>query len=67
MVSDLRAVFRTGRTKDIAWRKRQLESLMKLIEENHEVLTAAVRADLSGAKLRGLAELGSHANAQMAI
>ena len=110
-VHGMRTVFRTGRTKDIAWRKRQLEAVKTLIEENHEALTAAVRvrpttpqtdpartvhayavlrckrvvsglhfnftlslppppphqADLGGAKLRGIAELGSHANAQMAI
>lgn len=67
MVADLRATFDSGKTKDIEWRKAQLKAIMKGIEDNHEALTAALRADLGGPKLRGVGELGSHMAAAEAL
>ena len=53
VVEDARATFKTGKTKNIAWRKQQLGQLKKLIQENHEDITAAILADHGGPKLRG--------------
>jgi len=57
MVADLRATFVSGKTQSLEWRRSQLEQVHKMFRENHEEITAAVRADLGGSKLRGLAEL----------
>ena len=44
MMQDLRLSFAAGKTKDLRWRREQLTQLKKLVQENHEELTAAVRA-----------------------
>ncbi|GFN04757.1 hypothetical protein Smic_33130 [Streptomyces microflavus] len=46
LVARLRATFRTGRTKDLAWRTGQLERLRALLTEHGDDLAAALRADL---------------------
>jgi len=56
MLKELRAVFRTGKTKNIAWRKQQLGQIMKMIQENHQVFSEAVIDDHGGFKLRGFFE-----------
>merc|ERR1719316_1636835 len=63
----MRMVFNTGRTKNLSWRRGQLTQIQKLIAENHEAITAAVRADLGGPKLRGVGELSSAADAAFAL
>lgn len=40
------AAFMSGRTKDVAFRRRQLESLLRLYEENRDTMAAALAADL---------------------
>jgi aldehyde dehydrogenase (NAD+) len=45
-VAHLRETFRTGRTKSIEWRKRQLEAMEKLVLENEEAIAAALEQDL---------------------
>jgi len=67
LVRELRATFHSGKTKDLQWRRAQLEALKKMIEESHEDITAAVRADHSGPKLRGIGELGAHLGAVDAL
>jgi len=67
MVANLKAVFESGKTKNLAWRREQLQAVKRMFEENHEDITAAVRADLGGPKLRGIAETGSHMAAQDAL
>eukprot|EP00930_Biecheleria_cincta_P016499 TRINITY_DN13399_c0_g1_i1.p1 TRINITY_DN13399_c0_g1~~TRINITY_DN13399_c0_g1_i1.p1 ORF type:complete len:519 (-),score=115.10 TRINITY_DN13399_c0_g1_i1:160-1716(-) len=67
LVNGLRASFASGKTKNIKWRRQQLEALKKMIEENHEAITAAVRADHRGPKIRGIAELGAHLAAEEAL
>eukprot|EP00931_Biecheleriopsis_adriatica_P073441 TRINITY_DN47723_c0_g1_i1.p1 TRINITY_DN47723_c0_g1~~TRINITY_DN47723_c0_g1_i1.p1 ORF type:complete len:516 (-),score=97.05 TRINITY_DN47723_c0_g1_i1:54-1601(-) len=57
LVAELRATFRSGKTKDLQWRRQQLEAMKRLISENHEEITAAVRADHGGPKIRGIGEL----------
>ncbi|MEW2066901.1 aldehyde dehydrogenase family protein [Streptomyces sp. NPDC007346] len=46
LVARLRATFRTGRTKDLAWRTGQLERLRALLTEHGDDLADALHADL---------------------
>ena len=39
LVAELRATFKTGRTKGVAWRRTQLRQLQLMLEENHEQFT----------------------------
>ena len=45
-VARLRKTFATGRTRDVAWRKRQLEGLVKLMTDNEPAIAAALEKDL---------------------
>lgn len=67
LVQELKATFATGKTKDLSWRKSQLEAIQTMIDENHEEITATVRTDYGGPKLRGLGELNCHLAAQEAL
>ncbi|CAF5048992.1 unnamed protein product, partial [Rotaria sp. Silwood1] len=42
---DLRASFKSGKTKSIAWRKRQIEQLYKMCDEQKDVFASAAYAD----------------------
>lgn len=42
----LRATFVSGRTRDAAWRRRQLRGLQRLMLEREAELAAALREDL---------------------
>lgn len=46
LTADLRKTFTGGITRPIEWRKRQLESLRRMLEEQEGGLIAAARADL---------------------
>ncbi|MFD4563849.1 aldehyde dehydrogenase family protein [Streptomyces sp. NPDC058467] len=46
VVSRLRATFRSGRTKPVEWRTRQLRRLREMLTEHGEDLAAALHADL---------------------
>lgn len=46
IVARLRATFRTGRTKPLAWRTGQLRALRDLLTRNGDELAAALHADL---------------------
>ena len=67
MLAELNHAFRAGHTRPIAWRRRQLQSLVRGMKAMHEELTAAVRADLGGAKLRGVGELTVIDEAEFAL
>ena len=57
-VAALRATFRTGRTRALTWRKEQLHAILRMLEENHLELTAAIRADHQNSpKIRGFLDL----------
>ena len=57
-VEALRATFRTGRTRALTWRKEQLHAILRMLEENHLELTAAIRADHQNSpKIRGFLDL----------
>jgi aldehyde dehydrogenase (NAD+) len=45
-VTRLRATFRSGRTKPLAWRLAQLEAIVRLVEEREPELAAALATDL---------------------
>jgi aldehyde dehydrogenase (NAD+) len=45
LLARLRATFETGRTRDIAWRRGQLEALRRLLLEGEGRLIAAIAAD----------------------
>jgi aldehyde dehydrogenase (NAD+) len=46
VVAKLRKTFATGRTRDVAWRKRQLEALERLVTENEGLIAEALAKDL---------------------
>ncbi|MGP4002305.1 aldehyde dehydrogenase family protein [Streptomyces sp. 8N706] len=46
LVARLRATFRSGRTKPIAWRREQLTRLRALFTENREAIADALHVDL---------------------
>ncbi|WP_051827717.1 aldehyde dehydrogenase family protein [Streptomyces bicolor] len=46
LVDRLRATFRTGRTKPLAWRRQQLTRLRELLTDNRTVIADALYADL---------------------
>ncbi|KAF8878199.1 aldehyde dehydrogenase [Infundibulicybe gibba] len=57
--NELRATFRKGITKPIAWRRHQLLQLARLAQENAEQLAAALAADLGRPKMEAyFAEVG---------
>jgi aldehyde dehydrogenase (NAD+) len=45
-VAGLRATFRSGRTRSIAWRLAQLDAILRLLEEREADLARALAADL---------------------
>jgi aldehyde dehydrogenase (NAD+) len=45
ILKDLRASFNAGKTKPLAWRKRQIEQLYKMCDEQKEVFASAANAD----------------------
>eukprot|EP00741_Cyanophora_paradoxa_P015713 tig00020904_g15170.t1 len=50
-LAELRKVFRSGKTRPLAWRKAQLQALKKLMSENRDAICAAVKKDLGRAEL----------------
>ena len=49
----LRATYRTGVTRPLAWRRHQLEQLAKMVEENEAELLEALRVDLGKSPIEG--------------
>ena len=52
-LSTARKTFESGRTRDASWREKQLEGLIRLLEENDERLIAALDADLGKPRAEG--------------
>jgi aldehyde dehydrogenase (NAD+) len=67
MMDELRASFNSGKTKSLEWRRAQLRAFMLMCQENHEEITAAVRADHGGFKMRGVMELVMFKEAEQAL
>ena len=59
-VSDLRALFATGKTRPVEWRRAQLHRLKAMIEENEGAILDALHADLAKSAFEGrLTETGT--------
>lgn len=50
----MRTIFRTGKTKTYEWRKQQLNSLLRCLEENKDAISAALHKDLRKSKMESL-------------
>ena len=55
LVERLRATFDSGRTRPLAWRRRQLEGLLAFAHEQGDRLVAALKADLGKPELEARA------------
>jgi aldehyde dehydrogenase (NAD+) len=53
LLDTLRATFRSGRTRDVEWRTRQLSGLIDLLTEHEDELIEALRADLGRPTMEG--------------
>ena len=49
----LRSVYDSGRTRPLAWRKQQLEQMIRMLEENEADFLAALRTDLGKPAVEG--------------
>ncbi|KAI4314795.1 hypothetical protein L6164_027667 [Bauhinia variegata] len=45
-IQELRQFFRSGRTRSVAWRKKQVKALLQLIHDNEQAIFEALRQDL---------------------
>ncbi|MCV7221141.1 aldehyde dehydrogenase family protein [Mycolicibacterium elephantis] len=62
VVRRLRETFNTGRTKDLAWRKQQLEAMERLVTENEDAIAEALHQDLGRNRFEAwLADIASTA------
>ncbi|MDH4168714.1 MAG: aldehyde dehydrogenase family protein [Acidimicrobiia bacterium] len=50
-----RAAFASGRTRDLQWRRTQIDGLIRLLDENDDRLTAALAADVGKPSTEGWA------------
>ncbi|XP_070508974.1 aldehyde dehydrogenase, dimeric NADP-preferring-like isoform X1 [Chironomus tepperi] len=50
----LRSTFSSGKTKDIKFRKKQLEAMLKMFEENRDEICSVLNADLRRPKQEGV-------------
>lgn len=47
MIEGLRRVFNSGVTKSYEWRKKQLDGMLKLLEENRDKIAQGLKEDRS--------------------
>jgi len=55
LVAHLRATFDSGRTRPLAWRREQLEGLIRFVRENGDALVEALQADFGKPELEARA------------
>ncbi|CAE7422546.1 Aldh3a1 [Symbiodinium natans] len=55
----MRQTFASGRSRSVEWRKQQLSQLLKMYEENHELISNTIAADMGGTKMRGMPEIAA--------
>ena len=56
----LRETFATGRTKTLAWRKRQLTAFLRMLKEGIPAMSAALKTDLHKSAWESMfAEIGA--------
>jgi len=46
VVKGLRQIFASGRTLSVAWRKRQIQGIARLVQDNASAIASAIQADL---------------------
>ena len=46
VVATARAAFNSGRTRPVAWRKAQMQNLLKMMDENEKLISEALYKDL---------------------
>ena len=51
--ADLRATYNSGHTRPLAWRKHQLEQMIKMLNENEPEFLAALKTDLGKPTVEG--------------
>lgn len=51
LVQGVRTLFRSGRTLPAEWRIQQLNAMLRMLDEQSEALTAAMRQDLNKVSL----------------
>eukprot|EP00439_Symbiodinium_sp_Y106_P046533 s3483_g5.t3 len=59
LLASMRQTFNSGRSRDISWRKTQLKQLLKMYEENHELISNTIAEDMGGTKMRGMPEIAA--------
>jgi hypothetical protein len=47
LVNDLRSAYKAGTTRPLAWRRGQLQAMLKMLKENRTALDAALTKDLN--------------------
>ncbi|CAC5392382.1 Aldehyde dehydrogenase, dimeric NADP-preferring,Aldehyde dehydrogenase,Aldehyde dehydrogenase family 3 member B2,Fatty aldehyde dehydrogenase,Aldehyde dehydrogenase family 3 member B3,Aldehyde dehydrogenase family 3 member I1, chloroplastic,Aldehyde dehydrogenase family 3 member B1,Aldehyde dehydrogenase family 3 member H1,Aldehyde dehydrogenase family 3 comG [Mytilus coruscus] len=57
LVEQLRAAYRTGKTKSYEWRRQQLEGVLKLLDENKEEIVISLKNDLHKPLLEAFFEI----------
>ncbi|CAB4932663.1 unannotated protein [freshwater metagenome] len=53
VANNLRTTFNSGRTRPLAWRKQQLEQMVKMLEENESAFLDALASDLGKPRVEG--------------
>jgi len=53
-VSSLRTTYNSGKTRPLAWRKQQLEALVRMMEDNEASFSAALKSDLGKPDVEGV-------------
>ena len=65
LVDSVRATFDSGRTRPMAWRRRQLEGLLRMMKEHESDFVDAVKADLGRPVMEAFAADIGHARLQI--
>ncbi|CAI5941244.1 unnamed protein product [Closterium sp. NIES-64] len=56
LAAKLRLKFRTGETRNLAWREQQLRNLVRMAEEHEEDIMTALKTDLGRGRMEALIE-----------
>eukprot|EP00924_Labyrinthula_sp_SR-Ha-C_P011672 maker-scaffold_17-snap-gene-5.50-mRNA-1 protein AED:0.01 eAED:0.01 QI:99/1/1/1/1/1/2/104/479 len=67
LMQELRDTFKTGKTRDLEWRKTQLKQIYKMFMENSDAILESLDKDIGGGKSRALMEIASCASALKTI
>ena len=46
ILDEIRQTFKSGKTRSLAWRKKQLRALLELIQDNEQKILKALHEDL---------------------